>query len=140
MTACIFCKILEGSVPSEKVYEDEHVLAIMDIMPVTKGHVLVIPKKHRENIFEMSSEEASHLFGAVPKVANAMKEAFHPAGMNLLQNNGGLAGQAVFHFHLHLIPRYDRNDGIHFQWDPKVEEFNTERIQKLATDIRLHLE
>lgn len=139
MTACIFCKILDGSVPSEKIYEDEHVLGFMDVMPVTKGHVLLIPKQHRENIFEMSSEEASHLFAAVPKVATAMKEAFQPAGMNLLQNNGGFAGQAVFHFHLHLIPRYDRTDGIQVHWNPKVEEFDTERIQTLATDIREQL-
>ena len=97
MTECIFCKIIEGTIPSAKVYEDEHVLAFMDIVPVTKGHVLLIPKTHRENIYDLTAEEAAQLFSVVPKIANAIKDEFKPAGMNLLQNNGAYAGQAVFH-------------------------------------------
>ncbi|WP_339254163.1 HIT family protein [Sporosarcina sp. FSL W8-0480] len=136
MTSCIFCKIVEGSLPSEKIYEDEHVVAFMDVMPVTKGHVLLIPKTHRENIYDMTEEEASNLFAVAPKIANALKEEFTPAGMNLLQNNGAPAGQAVFHFHLHFIPRFDETDGYSSNWDPKVEEFPQEKIKEIAQQIR----
>lgn len=136
MTSCIFCKIAEGSLPSEKIYEDELVVAFMDVMPVTKGHVLIIPKAHRENIYEMTAEEAANLFQVVPKIANILKEEFAPAGMNLLQNNGAPAGQAVFHFHLHLIPRYDETDGFQFEWNAKVEEFTQERLHEIANGIR----
>ena len=76
MTDCIFCKIIEGSIPSAKIYEDEHVYAFMDIMPVTKGHTLIIPKKHRENVYDLTEEEAVNLFKVVPKIANALKESF----------------------------------------------------------------
>lgn len=140
MTTCIFCKIIEGTIPSVKVYEDEHVLAFMDIMPVSKGHVLLIPKTHRENIYDLSEDEASRLFAAAPKIANALKAEFKPAGMNLLQNNGAHAGQAVFHFHLHFIPRYDETDGFQPSFQTKEAEFTAERIQEVAASIRLQLE
>ncbi|WP_252504090.1 HIT family protein [Sporosarcina sp. Marseille-Q4943] len=140
MTSCIFCKIVEGTLPSEKIYEDENVIAIMDVMPVTKGHVLLIPKEHRENLYEMTEEEASQLFSVAPKIANILKEEFKPAGMNLLQNNGAPAGQAVFHFHMHFIPRYDQTDGFESDWNPKVEEFTQERIQEIANQIRSHFD
>lgn len=136
MTSCIFCQIIEGSIPSEKIYEDEHVLAFMDVMPVTEGHVLLIPKNHRENLFEMTEQEAGNLFSVAPKLANVIKETFTPAGMNLLQNNGAPAGQAVFHFHMHLIPRYDETDGFSSNWDPKVEQFPQERLNELAEQLR----
>ena len=140
MTSCIYCRIIEGTLPSEKIYEDEHVIAIMDIMPVTKGHLLLIPKKHLENLYEFTGEEASHLFSVAPRIANVLKEEFKPAGMNLLQNNGAPAGQAVFHFHMHFIPRYDQTDGFQSQWDPKVEEFTQERIKEIAGQIRKRFE
>jgi histidine triad (HIT) family protein len=139
MTACIFCNIIEGTIPSAKIYEDEHTIAFMDIMPVTKGHVLLIPKTHRENVYELTEEEASRLFAVVPKIANALKAEFTPAGLNLLQNNGAPAGQAVFHFHLHLIPRYDETDGFKPTFESKVAEFTPERIQEIAADIRAKL-
>ena len=85
MVSCIFCNIINGTIPSEKVYEDEHVYAFMDITPVAKGHLLLIPKVHRENVYDMTEDEAAHLFRAVPKIANALKAEFQPAGMNLLQ-------------------------------------------------------
>ena len=140
MTACIFCNIIEGTIPSAKIYEDEHTIAFMDIMPVTKGHVLLIPKTHRENVYELTEEEASHLFAVVPKIANALKAEFNPAGMNLLQNNGAPAGQAVFHFHLHFIPRYDETDGFKPTLETKVSEYTPEQIQEIAADIRAKLE
>ena len=136
MTDCIFCKIVEGTIPSAKIYEDEHVYAFMDIMPVTEGHVLLIPKKHVENIYDFSEEEAANLFAAAPKIANALQAEFKPAGMNLLQNNGAPAGQSVFHFHLHFIPRYDETDGFQPTWEPKQNEYTPERIQELAEGIR----
>ncbi len=140
MTACIFCKIIEGTIPSVKVYEDEHVLAFMDIMPVTAGHVLLIPKTHRENVYDLTAEEAAQLFSVVPQIANALKAEFKPAGMNLLQNNGAHAGQAVFHFHLHLIPRYDETDGFQPTFETKESEASVERIQEIAAGIRAQLQ
>lgn len=112
MSDCLFCKIIDGSIPSMKVYEDEFVYAFMDIVSLSKGHTLLIPKEHVANIFEMSSEVASNLFAVAPKIANAIKDTFNPAGMNLVNNNGEAAGQTVFHFHLHFIPRYDETDGF----------------------------
>lgn len=140
MTSCIFCKIVEGSIPGEKIYEDEHVIAFMDIMPVTKGHVLLIPKTHRENIYEMTEEEAANLFKAAPKIANALKEEFQPAAMNLLQNNGSFAGQSVFHFHMHFIPRYDKTDGVKLDWNPKVEQFPMDVVSGIAERVRQKLQ
>lgn len=140
MTECIFCKIIEGTIPSVKVYEDENVLAFMDIVPVTKGHVLLIPKTHRENIYDLTAEEAAQLFSVVPKIANAIKDEFKPAGMNLLQNNGAYAGQAVFHSHLHLIPRYDETDGFQLTFETKEFETSMERIQEVAAGIRMKLQ
>lgn len=137
MGNCIFCQIIEGSIPSAKIYEDEHVYAFMDIMPVTKGHVLLIPKKHVENIYDFTEEDAANFFKAAPKIANALKDEFIPVGMNLLQNNGEAAGQTVFHYHLHFIPRYDETDGFQLaKWDSKQDEFPTEKVQELAATLR----
>lgn len=140
MNDCIFCKIINGDVPSAKIYEDDHVYAFMDIMPVTKGHALIIPKNHKENVYDLSSEEAGQLFSVVPKIANVLKETFHPAGMNLLQNNGAPAGQSVFHFHMHFIPRYDQTDGLKLTWNTKEREYTPERISEVAAEIREKLE
>ena len=140
MTSCVFCQIIEGSIPSAKIYEDEHVYAFMDIMPVTEGHVLLIPKKHIENVYDFSEKDASHFFAAAPKIANALKDKFKPAGMNLLQNNGAPAGQSVFHFHLHFIPRYDETDGFQPSWETKQAEYTPDRVAELAAEIRKNLE
>jgi histidine triad (HIT) family protein len=135
MSDCIFCKIINGSIPSAKIYEDEHVYAFMDIMPLTKGHALVIPKNHKENVYDLSEEEASNLFKVVPKIASALKEAYGPVGMNLLNNNGAAAGQSVFHFHLHFIPRYDQTDGFRATWNTKEKTMTPEVIQNLAVEL-----
>lgn len=119
MSDCLFCKIINGDIPSTKVYEDEHVYAFMDIMPVAKGHTLIIPKQHCKDLFEMPEEVAGNLYKAAPKVANAIKAAFNPIGLNTINNNGAAAGQTVFHFHLHLIPRYNEEEGLNLQWDAK---------------------
>lgn len=140
MTACIFCKIIEGTIPSMKVYEDDHVYAFMDIMPATKGHVLLVPKTHCENIYDMTEQQASQLFAVAPKIANAIQAEFNPKGMNLLQNNGAFAGQAVFHFHLHFIPRYDETDGFQLAVKTSDKAYTTERITEFAAGIRSQLE
>lgn len=125
MSECLFCKIIDGSIPSTKVYEDEHVYAFMDIMPLTKGHTLLIPKTHCRDLMEMPEEVASYLYAAAPKVAKAIQAAFNPAGLNTVNNNGAAAGQTVFHYHLHFIPRYDETDGLRLVWtttQPSREE------------------
>ncbi|MGK7379536.1 HIT family protein [Planococcus sp. 1R117A] len=136
MTNCIFCKIIAGDIPSVKVYEDEHVYAFMDIMPLSKGHTLLIPKTHRAYIYDLAPEEAAHLFSVAPKIASALKETFGLEGMNLLNNNGAKAGQSVHHFHLHFIPRYDQTDGFGAKWITKEKEYTSERIQELAEQVK----
>ncbi|UCZ54324.1 HIT family protein [Bacillus shivajii] len=132
---CIFCKIINGDIPSSKVYEDDHVLAFLDLSQVTKGHTLVIPKKHEENIYELSEDTAKQLFAVVPKIANAIKEAYEPLGMNVLNNNGKDAGQSVFHYHLHLIPRYGKGDGFGAVWHDHSSQYSPEQLQEIAKDI-----
>jgi histidine triad (HIT) family protein len=108
MDSCIFCKIVAGTIPSYKVYEDDQVLAFLDITQVTKGHTLIIPKQHVEDVFALSAELASTIFRQVPRIANELNDAFHPIGMNIINNNQAPL-QSVFHYHIHLIPRYERD-------------------------------
>ena len=102
---CIFCKIIDGEIPSHKVYEDENMIAILDANPVSKGHTLVIPKNHVETIHE--AEGMEYLHEGLVKVSNAIEDAFDPEGINIAQNNGEAAGQEVFHLHFHVTPIYD---------------------------------
>ncbi|MCI1592633.1 MULTISPECIES: HIT family protein [Heyndrickxia] len=140
MSDCIFCKIVNGEIPSAKIYEDEHVMAFIDISQVTKGHTLIIPKIHKENIFELTPDIASHLFEVVPKIANALKKEFNPIGMNLVNNNGEQAGQTVFHFHLHLIPRYGKGDGFGAVWKNNQSEYTQEDYTKMAMAISKNIQ
>ncbi|NLP49946.1 HIT family protein [Bacillus sp. RO1] len=135
MSDCIFCKIIDGDIPASKVYEDEHVLAFLDISQVTKGHTLVIPKVHKENIYELTPEIAEKLFKVVPKIANSIKEQFEPIGLNLLNNNGEAAGQSVFHYHLHIIPRYGKGDGFGAVWKSNQSDYTTQQLQEIASKI-----
>ena len=105
---CIFCKIIEGEIPSHKVYEDDKMIAFLDVNPVSKGHTLVVPKKHVENIHE--AEGMNYLFDGLVEVSNAVKDAFDPEGVNIAQNNGEAAGQEVFHLHFHVTPIYEGNE------------------------------
>jgi len=120
MENCIFCKIIKGEIPAAIVYENDHVLAILDISQVTKGHTLVIPKQHVQDVFELTPELIGEIYKVVPEVACKLKKAFQPAGLNLLNNNGEFAGQTVFHYHVHLIPRYDQADGFGIEWTPNA--------------------
>lgn len=137
MGDCLFCKIIEGTIPSVKVYEDEHCFAFMDIMPLSKGHVLLVPKTHVADIFEMTEDIAKNLYAAAPKVANAIKSAFNPIGLNTVNNNGTAAGQTVFHYHLHFIPRYDETDGLKVQWETK--QYTSEALNEVAEAIKKEL-
>ncbi|MDN3955730.1 HIT family protein [Sporolactobacillus laevolacticus] len=132
---CIFCKIINGDIPSAKVYEDEDVYAFLDLSQVTKGHTLIIPKVHRKDIFELEPELAEKLFRKVPVIAKAIKKAFHPVGMNLLNSNSELAGQTIFHYHLHLIPRYGTEDTFSFSFQSHAEEYSSEARAAMAKAI-----
>ena len=115
MPECIFCKIVAGSIPCTKVYEDAHVLSFLDIGPISPGHTLLLPKKHYGAIMEMPAGEVAALFKPVAALAAAVKAAVGADGINVLQNNGPTAGQVVPHLHIHLIPRWP-DDGLGFRW------------------------
>ncbi|MBP1947324.1 HIT family protein [Virgibacillus litoralis] len=132
---CIFCKILNGEIPSAKVYEDDYVYAFLDISQVTKGHTLVIPKTHTKNIYETPPEVASSLFARIPTIANAIKKTYQPIGMNLLNNNEKPADQSVFHLHIHIIPRYGDNDGFSSKWVTHEKDYTSEDLQQIAKEI-----
>lgn len=137
---CIFCKIINGEIPSAKVYEDEHVMAFLDISQVTKGHTLVIPKVHKENVYELTPEISSQVFQAVPKIARALKETYQPIGMNVLNNNGEHAGQSVFHFHIHLLPRYGQGDGFGAVWKTHTDDYSNEDLSQIADSIKQNIQ
>lgn len=111
---CIFCKLANGDIPTNMIYEDEKFAVIMDANPATKGHALILPKNHAANIYELPEEEASSVFVLAKKLASKMSGILKCDGFNILQNNGEVAGQTVFHFHMHLLPRYkeDKNEDM----------------------------
>ena len=115
MSDCIFCKIANGEIPSYTIYEDADFRVILDLGPATKGHALLLPKKHYANLFELDDEVAEKVLKTAKKVAGQIKNALHADGFNLVQNNGEAAGQTVFHFHMHLIPRYE-GDSVGTFW------------------------
>lgn len=104
---CIFCKIANGEIPSRTFYEDEDFRVIMDMAPATKGHSLIMPKNHYKNIYEIADDTAAKVFPLAKKMAALMTEKLGADGFNIVQNNNEVAGQTVFHFHVHLIPRYN---------------------------------
>lgn len=137
MSETIFGKILTGEIPSFKVYEDDYVYAFLDISQVTKGHTLLIPKKASANIFETDEETMKHIGAALPKVANAIKRAFNPDGLNIIQNNGEFANQSVFHIHFHLIPRYENDiDGFGYKWETHEDILDNNAKQQIAEQIQ----
>ncbi|MFD1739121.1 HIT family protein [Bacillus salitolerans] len=132
---CIFCKIIKGEIPSAKVFENDYVLAFLDISQVSKGHTLVIPKDHKENVFDLTPEIAQEIFKVVPQISNAINKQFSPVGLNLLNNNGEQAGQSVFHFHLHIIPRYGKGDGFGAVWKSHANDYTPEQLTEIAEKI-----
>jgi histidine triad (HIT) family protein len=124
MTNCVFCKIVARQLPAIVVHEDERTIAFMDISQVTPGHVLIALKAHSENLYAVDQAQAGAVFGAAARLARAIQDAFRPQGLSVYQANGQVAGQTVFHFHVHLIPRYD-GDGVDFalpRHNPNQEE------------------
>jgi len=127
MEDCIFCKIIKGEIPSYKVYEDDFVYAFLDANPLVEGHTLVIPKKHQKDIFEV--DDFSKIMSAVKIITQKMRSNFNCQGINVFNSNGAIAGQTVFHFHIHLIPRKE-GDGLNLfnGGDLKLEKSDFERV------------
>ena len=128
---CIFCKIANGEIPSATLYEDEDFRVILDLGPATRGHALILPKEHYANVIALPEERTAKAFILAKKMAAKMMETLHCDGVNIVQNNGVAAGQTVFHFHIHLIPRYDK-DGAGVSWKPGTltDEAREEILQK----------
>ena len=137
MSETIFSKIISGEIPSFKIYENDYVYAFLDISQVTKGHTLLVPKKVSANIFETDEETMKHIGVALPKVANAIKAAFNPDGLNIIQNNGEFADQSVFQLHFHLIPRYENDiDGFGYKWETHEDTINDDAKKEIAEQIQ----
>ncbi len=130
---CIFCKIANGEIPSATVYEDSICRVILDVNPANKGHALVIPKEHYDNIYSMDADTASKIFTIATEVAKAQKAELNPDGLNIVQNNGEVAGQTVFHFHMHVIPRY-KGDNVNIKWLP--EKPDSDELDALSKALR----
>ena len=130
---CIFCKIANGVIPSATVYEDSICRVILDINPASKGHALIIPKEHFDNVYSMDADTASKIFTIATEVAKAQKAELNPDGLNIIQNNGEAAGQTVFHFHMHLVPRYI-NDTVNVTWKPG--ESDKTELEALSNALR----
>jgi len=136
MDDCIFCKIANGEIPSATIYEDDDFRVILDLGPAADGHALVIPKKHYANIYEIPDELAGKAMIVAKKVVSYLKEALPCDGYNIVQNNGESAGQTVFHFHMHLIPRH-KGDGVGVTWKPgSLTDETRDRILKLTEELR----
>lgn len=116
--SCIFCRLIAGEIPSAKVYEDEHSVAFMDLGQVNPGHVLVATRQHATTLWDATPEQAAAVMHTVHRVAAAVRAAFQPEGLMLLQANGAVAGQTVGHFHMHVVPRH-AHDGIAYTWPRK---------------------
>ncbi len=114
---CIFCKLANGIFPTNSIYEDEDFNVILDIEPATKGHALILPKNHADNLFELPDETAAKAIILAKKMGGVLKEKLGCDGLNIVQNNGEVAGQTVMHFHFHLIPRYEKNAKV-IGWEP----------------------
>ena len=130
---CIFCKIANGEIPSATLYEDEDFRVILDLGPATKGHALILPKNHFANLFEIPEDMDAKAFILAKKIAKKMKDVFGCDGVNIVQNNGVAAGQTVFHFHIHLIPR-NNEDHVGVTWTPGklTEEDKNEILEKIS--------
>ena len=129
---CIFCKLAAGDIPTNSLYEDDKFRVILDLAPATKGHALILPKDHFANLYEIPDETAGEVMRLAKKMAVVMTEKLGCDGFNLLQNNGEAAGQTVFHFHMHLIPRY-AGDGKILEWDKL--EMTQEELEAIKNTV-----
>ena len=129
---CIFCKHANGDIPTRMIYEDDNFAVFMDMSPAAKGHSLVVPKEHYANIYEMPAELVGEAMKVAQKMAIKLTEALHADGFNIVQNNGEVAGQTVFHFHMHLIPRYKEEKAVIF-WTPQT--VSAEELDETLAEI-----
>jgi len=136
MADCVFCKLVAKQIPASVVYEDEATLAFMDLGQVNPGHVLVACKAHAPNVYALDDTQAAAVFRTTARVARAVRDAFDPPGLSIYQANGAPAGQTVFHFHLHVLPRHD-GDGMQLVWP--VKNPPRERLEEYAGRIRARL-
>ena len=134
--SCIFCRIAQKQVPASFVYEDEKVVAFLDIKPLNEGHTLVIPKAHYESIFEIPVDLVAYLHGVTKKIAFAVKKATGADGISISQQNGKAAGQEILHFHVHVIPRYEGQKLTSFS---EISEADREKLSQAAAKIRKYL-
>jgi histidine triad (HIT) family protein len=135
MTAedCLFCKIVAGEIPAQVIAEDDDVLAFMDIAPATRGHALVIPKRHAADVFEIEPEQLAAVAKAAQRVALRIRDRLAPDGVNLINSNRPAAWQTVFHFHVHVIPRYV-GDPLQLPWTPRAGDM--QEIAAVAAELR----
>lgn len=131
--ATIFSRIVQGEIPSIKIYEDEHTYAFMDIAPASRGHTLVVCKAELANLYEIDEVSLIAVAKTTQRVAKAIQDALNPDGLNIIQNNGSAAGQTVFHYHVHLIPRWDGDDAVGL-WQPHASDMN--QLKALADQIQ----
>ena len=124
---CIFCKIINKEIPSKIVYEDDLVIAILDLSQATYGHTLVMPKKHYANIYEIDDDTLAHLIKVVKELAIKLKNKLHADGINILNNNDEAAGQTVMHYHIHILPRY-KNDDLNINFTDHSKDTNLDDI------------
>ena len=136
MSDCVFCKIVAKQIPATVVHEDERTVAFMDLGQVNPGHVLVAAKAHVENLYGLDDVDAAAVFRTVARVARAIRDAFAPQGLSVYQANGRPAGQTVFHFHVHLVPRHE-GDGMALTWP--VKNPPRESLERYAAKIRAEL-
>ena len=131
---CIFCKLANGVIPTNTIYEDDSFRVILDLGPATKGHALILPKNHYANIYEIPEDVAGDVMKLAKKMATHMTKKLNCDGFNLVQNNGEAAGQTVFHFHYHLIPRY-KDDNQHILWEPTSP--SAEELEELKDLLKM---
>jgi len=131
---CLFCRLVAGEIPSAKVFEDEQTIAFMDIGQVNPGHVLVASKRHAVTLLDLTPDEAGAVMRTAQRVAQAVQAAFDPDGISLFQANGAAGGQTVFHFHLHVLPRHEGDDGVGLGWPRK--EPGMQALQDYAERLR----
>ena len=133
---CIFCKLANGDIPTNTLYEHDCVRVIFDAEPAAEGHVLILPREHFDNIYELDDDTAGHVFKVAKKIATAMNKTLDMDGLNVVQNNGEAAGQTVFHFHMHIIPRHN-DDTVNVGWEK--HKVSSERIKDITDEVRKYL-
>ncbi len=137
MTDCVFCKIISGKIPAEVLFENDHVISLLDINPIHFGHALILPKQHCRDFLDLPSEAYQSILEAAKIITNALVQSLHLEGYNLFSNNGQIAGQSVFHFHLHVTPRYP-DDNIRFVL--KLKQYSDGELKRYGTIIRQHIQ